>query len=261
MKITCIQMDMIFGKPEINFEKAEKLIAGAAEAGPDVIVLPETWNTGFFPGEHLAGLCDRDGDRVKKEIGALAGKYGVNIVAGSVSSLRSGKIYNTAPVFDRTGACIAEYDKTHLFSPMGEDRFYTPGNRLCRFSLDGKSCGLMICYDLRFPELARSLVLQGAELLFTVSQWPLQRISHFLALARARAIENQIFLVCCNSCGKAGNTVFGGHSVIFDPLGNSLALGGESEEMITTDCNFSMLKEIRRSIPVLHDRRRSLYTI
>ena len=88
-------------------------------------------------------------------------EYGVNIVAGSVSNLRGGKIFNTAAVFDRKGACIAEYDKMHLFTPMGEDGFYARGDHICVFALDGIRCGVIICYDLRFPELTRRLSLDG----------------------------------------------------------------------------------------------------
>lgn len=261
MKITCAQMNMAFGAPDANFSKAESLISRAAQDRPDVIVLPETWNTGFFPKEDLPRLCDPGCSRTKEKIGSLARKFSVNIVAGSVSSLKDGRIYNTSLVFDRTGACIAAYDKTHLFSPMGENRFYTPGSHLCRFRLDGKDCGLMICYDIRFPELARSLALQGMDLLFVVSQWPAARISHLQILTRARAIENQVFLACCNSCGRAGSTVFGGNSVIVNPLGAALVQGGDREALISADCDFSVLDQIRSSMPVFRDRRSSLYEL
>ena len=170
MKVTCLQMDMKLGCPDENFAKAEQMIRQAMSEQPDVLVLPETWNTGFFPKENLPSLCDRDGQRVKAEIGALAKEYRVNIVAGSVSNLRDGKVYNTAMVFDRTGQCIASYDKTHLFTPMGEDDYFTPGDHLCRFQLDGVQCGIIICYDVRFPELTRSLTVPGLDVLFMVSQ-------------------------------------------------------------------------------------------
>lgn len=261
MKITCIQMDMTFAAPEANFEKAERLICEAMRQQPDVIVLPETWNTGFFPKENMASLSDHDGQCVKERIGALAKQYHVNIVAGSVANLRDGKIFNTAEVFDRSGACIASYDKTHLFTPMGEDNYFTAGDHLCRFTLDGKDCGLIICYDIRFPELTRSLALQGLDMLFVVSQWPKVRTFHLRTLTTARAIENQTFLVCCNSCGKAGETVYGGNSAIIDPWGETLALAGESEELLTAECDFSVLDQIRSSIPVLRDRREEIYKL
>lgn len=259
MKVTCIQMDMTFGDVEENFPKAAKLIEAAMAEHPDVVVLPETWNTGFFPKENLKALCDRDGSRVKAEIGALAKKFSVNIVAGSVADLRADKVHNTAYIFDRNGECVASYDKTHLFSPMGEDEFFTPGDKLCRFTLDGTKCGLLICYDIRFPELSRSLAVEGIDVLFMVSQWPKERTYHLRTLAAARAIENQVFLVCCNSCGKAENTVYGGNSAIYDPFGNTLALAGEQEALLTAQCDFSILQNIRTSINVFADRRPELY--
>ena len=261
MKVACLQMDMLLAKPEENFSHAAELVKRAMKDKPDVLVLPETWNTGFFPRENLQALCDRDGSRVRQVFGALAERYQVNIVAGSVSNVRGSKVYNTAMVFDRTGACIASYDKTHLFTPMGEDNYYTPGDRLCTFVLDGVKCGLIICYDVRFPELTRSLTVPGLEILFVVSQWPKVRTFHLRSLTTARAIENQMFLVCCNSCGPAGQTVYGGNSAIIDPWGETVALAGETEEILTADCDLQILTNIRGSIPVFRDRRPSLYKI
>ena len=261
MKVACLQMDMLLAKPEENFSHAAELVKRAMKDKPDVLVLPETWNTGFFPRENLQALCDRDGSRVRQVFGALAERYQVNIVAGSVSNVRDGKVYNTAMVFDRTGACIASYDKTHLFTPMGEDNYYTPGDRLCTFVLDGVKCGLIICYDVRFPELTRSLTVPGLDMLFVVSQWPKVRTFHLRSLTTARAIENQMFLVCCNSCGTAGQTVYGGNSAIIDPWGETVALAGETEEILTADCDLQILTNIRGSIPVFRDRRPSLYKI
>ena len=261
MKVACLQMDMLLAKPEENFSHAAELVKRAMKDKPDVLVLPETWNTGFFPRENLQALCDRDGSRVRQVFGALAERYQVNIVAGSVSNVRGSKVYNTAMVFDRTGACIASYDKTHLFTPMGEDNYYTPGDRLCTFVLDGVKCGLIICYDVRFPELTRSLTVPGLDILFVVSQWPKVRTFHLRSLTTARAIENQMFLVCCNSCGTAGQTVYGGNSAIIDPWGETVALAEETEEILTADCDLQILTNIRGSIPVFRDRRPSLYKI
>lgn len=261
MKVSCVQMDMAFAQPEENFEKAKRLIVDAMASGPDVIVLPETWNTGFFPREGLAALADRDCARVKRELGALAAELGVNLVAGSAANERGGKIYNTACVFDRAGRCVAEYDKTHLFTPMGEHAYFTPGERLCRFQLDGQDCGLVICYDIRFPELTRTLAVKGLDVLFVVSQWPAARIAHLRALTVARAIENQMFVVCCNSCGDAGDTRYGGFSAVIDPWGETLALAAENEQIITAECDMEMLDGIRSSINVFRDRRPELYEL
>ena len=194
-------------------------------------------------------------------MGKLAAKFQVNIVAGSVSNVRDGKIYNTAMVFNRSGECVASYDKTHLFTPMGEDNYFTPGDHLCRFTLDGVSCGLIICYDVRFPELTRSLTVPGLDMLFVVSQWPKIRTFHLRSLTTARAIENQMFVVCCNSCGIAGETVYGGNSAVINPWGETVALAGETEEILLGECDLGILDSIRSTIPVFRDRRPELYHI
>ena len=287
MKISCIQMNMKLGDRENNFSHAEKLIHQAVKEDPDVIVLPETWNTGFFPREELAEMADSDAAETIRRIGALAKAYQVNIVAGSIANRKAAKeknaanasekstdernaagkgaggknrnVYNTACVFDRCGNCIATYDKVHLFSPMGEDDAFAAGDRIGQFTLDGIPCGLIICYDLRFPEWVRKTALPGVDILFVVSQWPAARTSHLLALTTARAIENQTFVVCCNSCGTAYDTVYGGRSAILGPLGETITSAGAKEMILTANCDFSQIEAIRSAIPVFHDRKPELY--
>lgn len=259
MKVSCLQMNMELGNPSKNFLHAKRLICDAVKENPDMLVLPETWNTGFFPKNNLSELSCKNSAEVKEYIGGLAQKYSVNILAGSVSNVRDGRIYNTTTVFDRKGNCIAEYDKIHLFTPMGEDKYYTRGDHICSFTLDGIKCGVIICYDLRFPEITRKLALQGMEILFVVSQWPEERISHLRNLTVARAIENQIFVVCCNSCGKADSAVFGGKSSVIDPLGKTLALASKTEKIISATCDTGLTEKIRNSIPVFKDRHPELY--
>ena len=261
MIIACCQMDVRLGESAYNFTHAEELVRKAASQGADVIVLPETWNLGFFPRENLAELADPDGENVKKTFGALAAELHVNIVCGSAATARDGKVFNTAYVFDRAGACVAAYDKSHLFTPMGEHVFFTPGDALCTFTLDGVECGLIICYDLRFPELTRSLVLQGADLLFVPAEWPALRLLHWQTLNRARAIENQIFLACCNGCGTAGEVAYGGHSAIYGPWGEVMAEAGAQEEIILAELDFAVKEQIRSSINVFRDRRPELYHV
>ena len=233
MRLCVIQMDMRLGESAYNFAHAEALLRRAAAEGADTALLPETWNTGFFPADHLPERSDRGGEAVKALCAPLARELNMNIVAGSVSDRRGGRVYNTAYVFDRQGACLAAYDKTHLFTPMGEHEHYAAGDHLTTFSLDGHKCGLLICYDLRFPELFRTLALQGVELLLLPAQWPAARRDHWETLTAARAIENQFFLAACNSCGTAGETVFGGASRILGPRGELLAAAGAGEEIVT----------------------------
>lgn len=259
MKVTCIQMNIRFTDPEQNYSHALQLMEQAMAENPDVLVLPENWNTGFFKEEQELSLADRDGEQVKARIGAFAKKHRVNIVAGSVSDIRNGKCHNTSYVFDRQGNCIAHYDKVHLFSPSGEGRFYASGDQVCRFQLDGIPCGVIICYDLRFPELTRMLTVPGIDVLFLVAQWPAVRTAHLQSLIAARAIENQIFLVCCNACGKAGDTHCAGSSAAVDPWGKTLAQAGVEEQLLSAQLDFSILQNIRTSINVFADRRPEVY--
>lgn len=261
MKITCLQMDVLPARREENFARAAELIEKAMAMRPDVIVLPESWDLSFLPPQTADATPDPDCALVTAHIGALAKKYNVNIVAGSVSNLRGGKGYNTACIFDRQGALVATYDKTHLFSPSGESDHCEKGNALCHFTLDGARCGILICYDLRFPELTRTLCLPGLDVLFVVCQWPKARVSHMEKLATARAIENQMYVACCNACGAAGEAVCGGHSLIVDPLGEVLASGADTQALLTADCDLEALQNIRNSIPVFQDRRPELYRL
>ena len=130
------------------------------------------------------------------------------------------------------------------------------------FELDGTKCALIICYDVRFPELTRTMTVRGVDILFMVSQWPLVRVPHLDALTRARAIENQMFVTCCNSAGKAGDTLYGGNSSITDPWGEVLAHAvGHDEEFVSADCNTDILSGIRNNINVFRDRRPELYKV
>ncbi|MDY4784999.1 carbon-nitrogen family hydrolase [Pygmaiobacter massiliensis] len=262
MKISLIQMDVRLGEPDFNFAHAEELVRRAvATEHPDVVTLPEAWNVGFFPKGHLEELADQNGARVKQVFGALAKELSVNIIAGSVANLRDSALYNTSFVFDRSGNLVAEYDKTHLFTPSGEHRFFTLGNHVVDFTLDGVHCGLVICYDIRFVELVRTLALRGIDLLFVVAQWPEMRGFHWDTLNRARAIENQIFVACTNASGTAGKIKNAGHSALIDPWGETLVMGHDTECILTAEADLSVVQNIRNSINAYRDRRPELYEI
>lgn len=261
MKIACLQMDVLPSQPDSNFPRAAQLIREAMQDRPDVIVLPESWDISFLPRNATPELYAGSFDRAVREIGALAKQHHVNIIAGSVTACREGKLYNTCCVFDRQGSLVTTYDKIHLFSHVGEDKRYGAGNSLCTFSLDGVPCGAVICYDIRFPELTRTMCLDGMDVLFVVCQWPKARIGLLQTLCSARAIENQMFVVCCDACGTAGDKVCGGGSAVFGPSGNKLAEADDTEQIITADCDTQKLQALRESFPVFRDRRPDLYRL
>ena len=262
-KISLIQMDVLLDEPEKNYEKAVALMEKAMEAAPDVLVLPETLNTGFFPSpdEKLKALSDAGGETTKKVFGDFAKAHHVNIVAGSVSVLENDKVYNRSYVFDREGKVIAAYDKIHGFSPMGETKSYTGGDSLVHFELDGIPCSMAICYDIRFCELIRTEALRGADLFFLPAAWPLVRKEHWVTLSKARAIENQMYFCAVNECGKAGATQYGGNSLLISPLGEEMVHLGEGEEIATVEIDTDVISGIRESINVFSDRRPELYHV
>lgn len=263
MKVSSIQMNMVFSDPDENYRRAEELIRKTVEENrPDTVVLPETWNLGFFPRENLLALSDKEGERTKTLLSRLSKEMNVNIVGGSVVRSDGEDVRNTCYVYSRTGELLASYDKTHLFSPMDEDKFFKKGDHTSLFTLDGVKCGVIICYDIRFPELIRTMALKGMDVLFVVSQWPKVRVPHLMALTRARAIENQMYLVLSNSSGKAGETQYGGSSLILSPWGEVLAsIDDEKENIITANLDMDVISDIRNSINVFSDRRPEIYNL
>ena len=205
-------------------------------------------------------LADENGERTRNFLSAFAKKHDVNIVGGSCAVKRQGKFWNTAYDFDRKGQLINEYDKVHLFGLMQEDRFIAPGNSESSFEIDGIKSSCVICYDIRFPEWERKLMSSGAKILFVSAQWPDVRIKQWEILLRARAIENQAFVVAANRVGDAPNDHFNGHSLIIDPFGEIIANGcSGQEEIVSAILDLSLVDKARGNIPVFKDRRLDLY--
>lgn len=255
-----IQCDVALGEPEVNRTKIEEAMERAAHAAekPDVILLPELWNTGYALTE-IGRLADPEGQHNRAWLSAFARRHGIHIIGGSIAENRSGQVYNTMLVFDRNGDEVAAYSKIHLFRLMEEEKYLQPGERSATFELDGVTAGAAICYDIRFPELTRSLALRGAKLLFVAAEWPLPRLNHWRTLLTARAIENQMYVIACNRTGKSGGDEFFGHSMIIDPWGEIVAEGGEAEEMVIASIDLTLVDQVRRRIPVFDDRRPQAY--
>lgn len=258
IKIALLQMDIALGEPEVNRAKARQWVRQAAESGADVIVLPEMWNTAYSL-ENIRDLADRDGAETIAMMSELAREYNVNIHAGSVADLRGEQVYNTTYLFNREGEVVGDYSKIHLFRLMDEEKYLEGGDKVGRFQLDGVEIGTMICYDLRFPELTRTLSLDGAQVVFLPAEWPHPRLNHWRHLQIARAIENQMFVVSCNRVGRAGETEFFGHSMVIDPWGEIVFEADDKEGIHLVEIDLGIVPEIRSRIPIFEDRRPDLY--
>lgn len=262
MRVALIQMDVAIGEPDVNLDRLMDLLHEAVSQSPkpDVLVCPEMWNTGYAL-DRLDGIADVNGHRTKNTIAAFCRKHQVNVIAGSVSVIdkSTGPARNTLYGFNRAGECTAEYSKIHLFQLMDEHKHLRAGEQVILSTVDEMQAGMLICYDIRFPELARKLVLDGAEVLFVVAQWPNPRMDHWRTLLRARAIENQVYVVACNRVGESEGTSFFGHSMVIDPWGEVLAEGDEREQIVVADIDRDTVHTIRRKIPIFDDRRPTLY--
>lgn len=258
MKIAVVQMNIHFGEPEKNFKQVEKYIEDAAHNNADIVVFPELWNTGFAL-EKLETLADKSGEQTKSLLRQLSKKHGINIVGGSVATQKDDGYYNTLYITNRSGELVQEYDKVHLFPLMDEPDYFKPGNSINTFQIDGITMGSIICFDTRFPELTRKLVLDGAKIIFVPAQWPTGRVDHWEILLQARAIENQCFVIGVNRIGNDPNNEFNGHSIVVAPWGDLLLHGEEKEGIFYVDLSLEEVDRVRNTIPIFSARRIDLY--
>ncbi|TFE00343.1 carbon-nitrogen family hydrolase [Jeotgalibacillus salarius] len=255
MKIAIFQMDLAFGDPEKNYEKVKSWISRMHTA--DLIILPELWTTGYdLP--NLKNMQDHYNETVTF-LRELAVQYNVNIIGGSAANLKDGNIFNTMPVIDRKGSLIHEYSKLHLFKLMDEHLYLKEGADDASFKLEQIHFAGFICYDIRFPEWIRKSVLSGAKVVVIPAEWPAARIDHWTTLLKARAIENQVYVIACNRVGSDHANEFGGHSIMIDPWGKVIAEGSDREEIVYGDIYEEEVEEIRKRIPIFDDRRADFY--
>lgn len=260
LRVSLIQMDISLGRPDDNFAKLSLLLDKAINdvEKPDVILFPEMWNTGYSL-EQINELADENGERTKRFIAEFCRKHQVHIIAGSIAQKQGTEVRNTIYVFNRDGEITADYSKIHLFRLMDEEKYLVCGNQIGHMEIEGNPAGVMICYDIRFPELARTMALNGAKVMFVPAEWPHPRMHHWRTLLMARAIENQMFVVACNRVGVSGTTEFFGHSLVIDPWGEIIAEGGEEEQIIFATIDLDEVDRVRKKIPVFEDRRPHIY--
>lgn len=260
LRVGLLQTTIQEGDPDANFQRIADYLEKAVKSEPavDVLMLPEMWNTGYALHD-IGRTADKDGERTKRLLKEFSSKHRKHIVGGSVAERSGEAIRNSCYIYNREGKVAAAYSKIHLFGLMGEDQYLQPGAVAAGFEMEGVSCGAIICYDLRFPELPRKLALGGAKLLFVPAQWPTARLHVWRTLLMARAIENQCFVIGCNRTGAGEKDSFPGHSLIADPWGEVIAEAESGEGWLFADLELSVVDRARAAIPVFRDRRPELY--
>ncbi|MGN6170988.1 MAG: carbon-nitrogen hydrolase family protein [Solirubrobacteraceae bacterium] len=268
MRIAAVQLSST-EDTERNLAKADLLARDAIGRGAELVVLPEKWTVLGSSEQLEAGAQPLDGPAISWAQ-STAREFGVDIVAGSIAERVPGleKNQNTSVHVGPDGQVRAVYHKLHMFDVEIDGMLYAEsaqeqaGEEVVVSRLaDGRGLGMTICYDLRFPELYRMLAARGAEIISVPSAFtvPTTR-DHWEILLRARAIENQCFIVAANQFGTHGGGYrSGGRSMIVDPWGIVLASAPDTEGVILAELNFDQLHAVRRRIPVFSHRRKDVY--
>lgn len=281
LNIMAIQMSSKIGDREANFSKIRDLIDNNIKQDTDIIILPEVWTVGWKPSEFLDCAENIENSATIKFLSEIAITYNVNIIGGSLivkdakmqrrkdakqvknyASMPPGSLclYNACPVINQNGELIATYDKMHLFSYYGcdEGKFVQCGHNPVMVEICGVKIGLTICYDIRFPEIFRAYRKAGADLLVNMAAWPKSRAGHWEALSKARAIENQCYMVALTQSGlieenKDGGEWNLGHSRIIDYNGEVISEIKDIEGVIFAEIKFNEMYKFREKCTVLLD--------
>jgi len=240
---------------EDRVDRAERLTRDAA-LGADLVVLPELWVSGAFDVEAAGRLAEPlDGPLVGRfrDVAAATGTW---VHMGAFPERDGAHTFNTSVVVAPDGTIAATYRKRHLFGfDGGETTLMSAGDELVVLDTPLGVTGVATCYDLRFPEQFRDLVDLGATAVVVASGWPERRIEHWRVLLRARAIEDQCWVVACNGVGTHAGVTLGGRSAVIDPLGVVIAEGGSGEEVLTAGVDAELAATWRDEFPALDDRR------
>lgn len=227
-----------------------------AQHGADLVVLPELWPLGGFAYDLWSEGAETLDGPTSDAMAAAARAAGVWLHAGSIVERDpDGPIYNTSLLFAPDGELVHTYRKIHRFGfDSGEAVVMGAGQEIVTAATDFGTLGLATCYDLRFPELFRALLDAGAQLLVIPAAWPERRREHWTLLARARAVEEQAYVLACNTAGTHGGVEQAGHSIVVDPWGRVLAEAGSGEQVLTVEFDPAEVAKARAEFPVLRDR-------
>ena len=261
MKIAAAQISCVLGDFNTNLRKIRDFAGIAKKSGAELVVFPEMADTGYSMPV-IQKHAKKWSDGAVLELQKIAREISIAIVAG-ISDRDGDSIFNSQVLANAQGEVVAKYRKTHLVTaaPLDERVCLSPGNEFVSCKIDKFNVGLSICYDLRFPEMARTLVVdRGANVIVNSSAWPVVRAEHLRILALARAVENQSYLIIANRAGTDDGVTFCGSSVIIDPSGAILAAAPiDREELIQAEISDQVIADVRNRVPVFAHRRGELY--
>ena len=251
MRIGLVQYNPEWENKSVNQEKIRNLI-NSVSTKIDLLIFPEMTLTGYTMNTKLGEPFNLNESQTLQFFSQLSLQCEVISVGGFIEK-ENDKIFNTLFVVDKSGKIISRYRKIHLFSFAEEEKYYESGNEPVVVEVDSIKIGLSICYDLRFPELFRFYAKEKVELIINIANWPESRIDHYVHLLKARAIENQCFMVGVNRVGYVKKDYYNGRSSIFDPMGNEIVSLVNEEKLIVAEIDFQKVREVRNKFPFLND--------
>jgi predicted amidohydrolase len=263
MKVCIAQFSVVRGVPESNLAKINAFVRRAKALGAELICLPEMCTTGFNWEKNIE-LLESAVEHLNAIV-EMARSSNIAICASFLEKTASGEAANCFCYIDSFGNIINRYRKIHLFTLFDEEKHSVAGKDCKSFDTVHGCFGAGICYDLRFPELFRSLTHQGTQLIFLPSAFANPRLEHWRILLRARAIENQCFILASNQCGiedyggNIGEVEYFGHSMAIDPWGVILAESDKKEDLIEVEIEFDLVDQTRSKLTSWEDRRTDLF--
>lgn len=250
--VYAFQTDIAWEDPRANYDAVRALIDSAKVEADSLVVLPELFDVGFTMNAKLACAA---ADQTRTFLSDIARATRSTVIAGHAACEPDGRLANGASVVAPGGALLARYIKCHGFTPAGEHEAYAPGDGPVIVEWAGLKVAPLVCYDLRFPELFRAAVKQGAEMFVVIANWPATRVEHWTTLAKARAIENQSYVIALNRSGRDPKSIYPGKSILVDPQGAVLAEAGEGVEVLRAAIDPQLVRDWRRDFPALRDAR------
>ncbi len=251
MRVALLQLDLAWQDARTNRAEIQRRLAEFSPAPGSFVLAPEMADTGFVSA--VVHDAAKDGPEFA---GAVAARHRCWYLHGGTERGPDGHGRNALFVADPAGGHRGTYWKIHPFGFGDETRGFRGGDRILVLHTGDAVISTMICYDLRFPEVWRLAALAGAEVFFVAANWPAPRAEHWRALCKARAIENQAFVVACNRVGRDPNVAYSGGSLVVSPQGEVIAEGGSDASCLGAELDLGALREWRERFPALRDLRR-----
>ncbi len=269
MKVAMIQMH-VEKEVNANLDTAFRFLKDVASKGTDIAALPEMFCCPYA-AENFPIYAQREGEKIWQTLSGFARSLHIYLVGGTMPERgEDGKLYNTCFVFDRSGRQIAKHRKIHLFdiSIEGRQTFresatLSHGNQVTVFPTEFGKMGVCICYDIRFPELARAMTLLGAKCIFVPAAFNMTTgPAHWELTFRSRALDNQVFYIGSAPARQSENSyVSYGNSIVTNPWGEIISRLGEREDIAVCDIDLNMEEKVRKELPLLKHRREDVYYV